>query len=103
MDLSCEGMGDEYASVFAHSLRLHPNVRTLNLKDNRLTSKGLAVIFAALRDARARVAVLDVSNNRLDLASLGTLCPTLKSVACAVVDLVLVGRFLVHKIAVVVL
>ncbi|EQC33192.1 hypothetical protein SDRG_09176 [Saprolegnia diclina VS20] len=86
IDISHYGMGDDLARVWAASIVDVPNVTSLNLRNNRLTDAGLPSIIAALT-VKPRIAILDLSENKLDSECVDALATYLQLPVCALQEL----------------
>ena len=73
IDLHCRGIGDDYATALAESFEGGDGVRSLNLRDNRLSVRGASSLLSSIvnsPEAIDELTELDLSYNRLSSETL---------------------------------
>ena len=99
INLSHRSLGDDAMRIFAEVLDLMPNLRILNLRDNRLTDSSIEVLVYAVCHPAApnrgcgALESFDLSENDLDMKSVVQLAdflekdPVLEHLACSKADI----------------
>ncbi|CAM9396635.1 unnamed protein product [Pylaiella littoralis] len=88
VNLAHQGMGDVMGKILADCLVELPLMRKLNLRDNRLTDKGLMPIVKAIKQ-RHDLHALDLSENKLDRWAARELAQYFSDPRCTLAKLVL--------------
>lgn len=66
IDISHKKFGDQRVFILTSALRGNANVRSLNVRDNRLTDRGFSLIFSELKENEiCNLEILDLSDNSI--------------------------------------
>ena len=66
IDISHKKFGDQRVFILTSALRGNGNIRSLNVRDNRLTDRGFSLIFTELREnGISNLEMLDLSDNSI--------------------------------------
>ncbi|OMJ79651.1 hypothetical protein SteCoe_20271 [Stentor coeruleus] len=77
LNLKDRGLGDDYAKALSQTVRDLPNLKELNIRNNRIADEGLNILLISLK--KKNMKTLDLSNNIISTNSIKTLSNMLNS------------------------
>ena len=86
INLCYQGIGDRLGNALASCLSDLPNLRSLNIRDNRLTDISLAPILLAVHQC-TNLTSLDIGSNKIDSEASATMGNLLALPECSLLDL----------------
>jgi len=86
INLSYQGIGDRLGNALASCLSDLPNLRRLNIRDNRLTDISLAPILLAVHQC-TNLTSLDIGSNKMDSEASATMGKLLARPECSLLNL----------------
>jgi Ran GTPase-activating protein (RanGAP) involved in mRNA processing and transport len=86
LNLAHRALGDDYIIYLSSVVNDLPSLTKLNLRDNRLTDRGMGVFIHALA-GQQRIVDVDISENKIDSASADALTHYLKDPKCKLAKL----------------
>jgi hypothetical protein len=86
LNLAHRALGDDYIIYLSDVVEDLPSLTKLNLRDNRLTDRGMGVFIHALA-GQQRILDIDISENKIDSASADALTHYLKDPHCKLAKL----------------